>query len=272
MFDEKDLLKVNLQLFAGPEDEEQNDDEVEDEGYSGDEKTEEESEDTENGNEDQETDETDAEKDSTDDEEVEEPEKKQPKKQMDKKDHAIIKAKQESKALKAELAKYKQAEEEKKLAEQKEQLKKKYVDNGYTEEEAAERAEEKSRVAKLERKIRTMEYNSQAEKLSQRFPDIFDNLDHLVELCEKTGWPLEKVAKAELDESSEYDIKTKTEQEALLRRQKAAEKKVETGSVKTPKQTKLSPVDERTYQNMRKLPGHEKWTREDYLKILKQEE
>lgn len=195
------------------------------------------------------------EKVETEEEEQEVSEEEKPDKK-DKKTVAIIKTKQENKKLRDELAKYKQEEEERKTAAEKEKIKQKYVDNGFTEEEAQERAEEKSELSKIKKELKQLKYNSQAEKLSAKYPDIYDNLDRLIELSEKTGWSLEKVCRAELEESSEYDVRTKTEQAELIARQKKNKSKPAPGNQATLQSVKLEPEDERAYQTYLKFnPG-----------------
>ena len=236
----KEYIKINLQQFAGDEDEYIPDEELpEDEELEDSEVEEETIDESEDGLE-------------SDSEDIDEPVK--PKK--DKKEYAIIKAKQEAKKLKDELAKYRKAEEERLEKENVSKLKQKYLDAGYDEEYANETASTKARQDKLERELKYLKFGRQAERLETKYPDIHEHLDKFIELSEKTGWSLDKICKAELEPSSEFDIRTKAEQQAVLKRKKAVARKPVTGG-DTPLETvKLKPQDEEGYQTYLKFnPG-----------------
>lgn len=168
--------------------------------------------------------------------------------------------------LRAELDAIKRQNQQNQQENRRQQIAKSYVDKGFDEDEANRQATNDIRIEGLEKQLKQDRYERQAERLQDRFPTIFDNLDRLVELAEKTGWTLEKVARAELDEVSGYDIKTRAEQEAVLRRQKAETKQTPAGAPpanKTP--VKLSAQDERVYQMM--VRSGKKISREEFAAL-----
>ena len=183
----------------------------------------------------------------------EEAEDKPPK---DKVTNALIEKKRELKRIKdekdaeinqlrVELDAIKQAGKDEARKKSFQSKKQEYSDAGYDELVAESLAKQEV----LEKRLDMMKYERQAEKLEGKFPKVWDKLEQFSELSKSAGWTLEKLCEAEFGKSvSEFDVRTKTEQEALLRRKKQTmSKPVATGS--TPLQTaKLSESDERAYQ------------------------
>jgi len=172
---------------------------------------------------------------------------------IDKKTHAIIKAKQkaktisdENKALKARLAEI-EAEKQRRADEERQStLQAQYEAKGYDEDTAKELAEQKIELQKLKREQVKDRYIRQAEKLEAEYPDIHENLDKLIDLCRITGWSLSKVAAAELDRTTEYDRKIRTEQSNVLKQDKPKNKPISNNGKLT--SIKLSPDDEAAYK------------------------
>lgn len=194
-----------------------------------------------------------------DDEEIEEPdeepidEEEPEQEKIDKKTHAIIKAKQkakaisdENKALKAELARIKAEEEKKQESNRRKEIEDQYIEDGWNEDAAKKMAQTEARLEKMERRQIREQYERKAEKLESEYPDIIDNLERLIDLCEKTGWSLSKVAAAELDKTTEYDRKIRTEQSNALKQDKQKNKPINNNSKLT--SVKLSPDDEAAYK------------------------
>lgn len=245
------LKNINLQLFADPKPE--NVEEPEEESAVSVDEPEEKPEESEEPVEEPE-------------EPEEEPEAKPVKK--DKVTNAVIREKQENKKLRERLA---ALEKEKSDREQESHLatvKQRYIDAGYPEEEAEERARDKMEREELKRELRDIKYNQQIDKLAEKYPDIHEHRDSFISLVEasKGALTLAELCKAKLDEATTYEIRTKAEQETLLQKQKAKDKQIKTGEIKNTGGIKFSPQDEEAYQfYASKNPGK---TRSDYQKII----
>lgn len=224
--------KINLQLFAEDELEEELDDiELEPE----DEELEEDSED-----------------DSDELEPDTEPEPEKPKK--DKVTAAIIREKQANKALRDKLAALEKDKADREQAEKYGQQRQKLIDNGFTEEEADDRIADRKEREALTREVKLLKYGQQADKLASRYPAIHEHLDGFIGIVEasKGAITLAELCRAKLDESTTSDIRTRAEQEVLLNKKKAKEKQITTGDVKTDAPVKLSANDEAILANINK--------------------
>lgn len=201
----------------------------------------------------------DVEEPEEEEEEIEEPdeelidEEEPEQEKIDKKTHAIIKAKQkakaisdENKALKAELARIRAEEEKKQESNRRQEIEDQYIQEGWNEEAAKKMAQTEARLEKMERRQIRLQYETKAEKLESEYPDIMENLDKLIDLCEKTGWSLSRVAAAELDKTTEYDRKIKAEQSNVLKQTKTQNKPVNNNTKLA--SIKLSPEDEAAYK------------------------
>lgn len=253
----KDYFDIDLQLFADEEEiDEAGLDELDEE-----EETESDDEELEDGS-DEEPEDTEDEEDGETEEELEHGEDSEPvKKPKDKVTAALIKKKQELKRIKdenekirAELEAIKKAQKENEQKKAFQAKKQQYIDEfGYDEISA----EKLAKIDMLEKKVEMSKYERQAERLEDKYPKIWDKLEQFAELSKATGWSLEKICEVEFGKPvSEFDIRTKVEQEALLRKQKKAKSKPVT-STSTPLQSvKLSPEDEKAYQVYKKFnPG-----------------
>lgn len=246
-------MDINLQLFADEEEIEnvENVEDVED------------VEDVE-GEEDLEIDEGEPEGDVTEDE----PEKPKP----DKTTSAIIREKRQNKILRDKLAAIEKEKADLERGDRDRKYKQKLIDEGYSEEEADERVNDRREREELKQVVRELRYGQQADKLSVKYPDIHDHLNEFIQIIEATKntsrpMTLEKLCKAEFGETTAQEIKTKAEQEALLTRQKAKSKQVVPGEDKSTGVIKFSPVDEEAYKfYAARNPGT---TRKAYNEILK---
>lgn len=250
----RNYVPVNLQLFAeGPEDDELLDDDIDE-----DIEDEEVQEDEADAEEEEGTDENEA-AEEEEEETAEEPVK--PK--QDKKTHAIIKAKQKAKAkeeenrqLKAELERYRQAAQAREDEKRRKDLEQKYVAEGWHEEYAKKLAAQDLKLEQLERRQIRGTYERQAEKLESKYPDVWNKLGEFIEICEKTGWSLDKVCRAELEEYDPVNAKIKDEQAEVLRRKSTVQKKPVTSGGSKLETIKLSAEDEAAYKTYAKYnPG-----------------
>ena len=207
-------------------------------------------------------------------EESEEEEEEKTKKPKDKVTAAVIKEKQKNKALRDKIAELEREKREREVDAQYSKKRQRLIDNqGYTEEEADERIREMRRIDRLEAELRRDKYERQAEKLESRYPDLPDRLDEFIGIIEASNGKitLAELCKAKLDESSEYDIRTKTEQETMLRKKNADSKKIDKGDTKEEKTVRLSPDDERVFKNMnekRRIAGKPLLTKAQFLDYL----
>jgi hypothetical protein len=241
------FMNINLQLFADGEKEVDDIDEIE-------------LEDDEDGVEDE------AKGDETEDDS--EPEKEElPKPKADKVTAAIIREKQENKKLRDRLALLEKEKADKEQAERDGKLKQRLIDDGLTEQEAEDRVTDKREREELKRDLRNLKYGQQADKLASKYPNIYEHLDSFIGIVEssKGTLTLAELCKAKLDNSSEFEKKTKAEQEIVLKRQKAK------GKLPVSNGTSLQPVkfdnaDERAYQvYVKKNPSV---SRKQYMEIL----
>ncbi|MGE5631385.1 MAG: hypothetical protein ACM3TR_09850 [Caulobacteraceae bacterium] len=201
-------------------------------------------------------------------------EEEKPKKPKDKVTAAVIKEKQKNKALRDKIAELEREKREREADAQYSKKRQRLIDNqGYTEEEADERIREMRRIDRLEAELRRDKYERQAEKLESRYPDLPDRLDEFIDIIEASNGKITmaELCKAKLDESSEYDIRTKTEQETMLRKKNADSKKIDKGDTKEEKVVRLSPDDERVFKNMnekRRRAGKPLLTKAQFLDYL----
>lgn len=225
--------KINLQLFADDELEEELDDiELE---------------------EDEELDEPESTEDA-DEPDADEPEPEPEKPKKDKVTAAIIREKQANKALRDKLAALEKDKADREQAEKYDQQRQKLIDAGFTEEEADDRIADRKEREELKRELKSIKYGQQADKLASKYPSIHEHLDGFIGIIEasKGAITLAELCRAKLDESTTSDIRTKAEQEVLLNKKKAKEKQITTGDVKTDAPVKLSANDEAILANINK--------------------
>jgi hypothetical protein len=202
----------------------------------------------------------------------EEPEVEPEKPKKDKVTAAIIREKQANKALRDELAAIRRKEADREQADRDKQLKQRLIDDGLTEQEADDRVSDRREREELKRELQSIKYGQQADKLASRYPTIHEHLDGFIAIVEasKGKLTLAELCKAKLDEATSHEIRTKAEQEALLTRQKAKDKQIKTGDVKTDSPVKLSSDDERILSNINKKKqqqGLPLMTRKQYLEL-----
>ena len=241
-------MEINLQKFAdGEEVELEEDDEIKEE-------IEEES------------------KEEVEEETEEEVKEEEPKKSVDKVTAAVIREKQENKKLRDRLATLEKDKADREQAEQDKKTRQRFIDDGLTEEEADSKISDRKEREELKRDLREIKYGQQADKLALKYPSIYEHLDNFIPLVEasKGGLTLAELCKAKLDEATTAEIKTKTEQELLLNKQKAKDKQIKTGDVKTDTPVKLSVDDERVLSNInkkRQVKGQPLMTRKQFLEF-----
>lgn len=244
------MLDINLQLFAdGEEIDEIDEIELEDDAL--------------------EDKEDEAEEETEGDVTEDEPEAEFAKPKKDKVTAAIIREKQQNKILRDKLAAIEKEKADREQADKDSKLKQKYLDDGFSEQEADDRVSDRREREELRREIKSIKYGQQADKLASKYPNIHEHLGSFIGIVEasKGAITLAELCKAKLDEATTQEIRTKAEQEALLNRQKAKGKQVVTGEDKVTGVIKFSPVDEEAYKfYAAKNPGK---TRKDYNEILK---
>lgn len=225
------MYKLNLQMFA-EEDEEL----VDSGGYSGKEEDDEE----ELAIEEEETD---------DDEEVaieeeEEDDVEKPKKVLTKAEKAIIKYKQEAKDLRQQLQAREQADIDKELEIAEVKRVTELTKKGLSPEEAEVKAKDESEMKKLRLKLTQMEL----DKLSEKYAGIGSYAKQLSEDKEKfPDFSYEQLYLANYSKESEFDKKTRLEQELLHTKQKAKDKTLEDGTIKQKSTIKMNKSDIRAY-------------------------
>lgn len=248
-------LLMDLQLFAGPkvppeevekELEEELEDEEEESGES-----EDESEDDDEGEE----------------EEIP-PAKATEKPKKDKVTAALIRQKQENKALRDKLALQEKEKADRELDASDKRYREKLISEGYNETEVEDRVLDRRERAEMKRELKAIKYDRQIEKLSAKYPSLPDVASEFIQIVEKAGGAitLEELCKAKLDATTQQEYRTKVEQEALLNRSKAKDKKFTPGESKPTPPVRFSAEDESACKYyLSKNPGK---TRSDYAKIL----
>jgi len=238
------LLKINLQLFAETNDDDEldyaDDDELESEDY----------------NEENDTDDDlEGESGETDDSEEDEPADTNKPAPKDKVTLALIKQKQANKELKQRLEAFEQKERELSLKEKRKQIADKLIEKGYEEDYALEQADTHIENESIKETVKKLEFMTENADVLGKYPEAKKNVEKLLKLQKATGWDIEKICRMEFENSNSYDNKIKEQQEARLK----AKKKISATPAggQTPIQsTKLDPDDERAYQfYAKKNPG-----------------
>ena len=249
-------LLMNLQLFAA-EDELEDMEELEGGGYVGEEEEdfEEETED-ETGNE-----------DLDDEEDLEEDPEDEDNPTLDKKTKSIIKHKKEKKELKRQLQEAQEKLLEVELEKEQSTRVLELTESGMSSTEATKKAESEIEVKRLRNKIATMEL----EKLEDKYPGISSYSQDLAEAKAKMPeFSYEQLYLANHSKQTEFDRKTKLEQEILHKNKKSKAKSLEDGPTNKTKSTKLSSSDERIYKFL--LKTRPQLTRKQYLDLKKDQE
>ena len=116
-------------------------------------------------------------------------------------------------------------------------------------DDAAKTAKSESEVKKLRLKLTNMEL----ERLEDKYPGISMYARELSE--DKAKLPefsYEQLYLANYSKQSEFDRKTKLEQEILYKNKAAKSKSLDSSNAKQKKSTKLSKEDERVYKYLKK--------------------
>lgn len=248
-------LFMDLQLFSDEEDIE----ELEQGGYQGDDEEEYEDEEYED-EEDLSEDETDDDLDEDEDLD-EDPEDNNP--SLDKKTKSIIKHRREKKELRRQLQDAQEKLQEIELEKETNSRIQELTKQGLSSTEAAKKAEGEFEVTRLRNTIARMEL----EKLEDKHPGISNYAQQLA--ASKAKMPefsYEQLYLANHSKLTEFDKRTKLEQEILHKNKQGRSRSLEDGAVKQTRSTKLSAADERTYRFLAKSrPG---LTRKAYQELL----
>lgn len=202
-------------------------------------------------------------------EEQEEEEEEVPAKgKKDKVTNAIIREKQANKALRAKIALLERDNADKALAMEDKKYREKLASQGYTEDEIEDRATSRKENAQIKRELTQLKYDNAITKLSSKYPDLPDHATEFIKIVESSRGllTLEEVCKAKLDAQTKQEYRTKVEQETLLNKTKAKEKKFVAGENKGNTSVRFSAEDEEAYKYyLARNPGK---TRKDYASIL----
>jgi len=152
---------------------------------------------------------------------------------------------EENRLLKERL---KALEQEKIIDRQSQEAMSKYTSLGYDESTAKILADQDMKLERIEKERIRDKFERQAEKLENTYPDVTEDLDKLMDVCNKTGWSLEKVCKAEYGTMPEYDKKVKNGMETLVKQKATQASKPVTVGASKPDSIKLSAEDEKAYQ------------------------
>jgi len=203
-------------------------------------------------------------------EEPETPEVPPEKPKKDKVTAAVIREKQANKVLRDKLAALEREKADKEQESKDRQYKQKLLDSGnYSEEEVEDKVTTRRENEEIKRELKSLKYGQQVEKLALKYPTIHEHLNDFIKIVDDTkgAVSLAELCKARLDGTTEQEIRTKTEQESLINRQKAKSKQVVTGEAKTTPSVRFSAEDEAAFKYYAsKNPGK---TRNDYSEILK---
>lgn len=278
----KDILDldIDLQLFAKKEESEE-DEEIDDAGYTGeededdpdsddedeDDKDPDESDDLDEDSDDDDHDDDSEDKDPDDEDDKKKPGKK-PTEKVDKVTNALIEQKRLNKELQRQLKAIEDKNAEDAQQKANDQRVQQLIADGYGEAQARQIVASDSETAKLKREVQKLQF----EKLEKKHPGISDHADEILDLMKKSNGVLsaEEIYNAKFRNASEYDIKTKAEAATLHKQKTAQDKKGATpagGSDK--KAVKLSPSDERAYQHLTSQRAYKSLTRAQYLKMAR---
>jgi len=242
---------IDLQLFAGDVEIDDEELELEIDGYTGDddEDTNKETDEDKDPDEDLDEDFDTTNKDSGDEDSKED---EKPTKKVDKPTAAIIALKRANKDLLRKLQAIEDANTAtaEKLAN--EQRVKDLIADGYGELQAKHMVDSDSKSSKLELEIQKLKF----ERLESKYPGISSRTKEILDIQKKTNgaFTVEEIYNAKFRTSSEYDIKTNAEA-AAIHKQKQAQKKKGTdpsGDRGDTKPTTLSPSDEKAFKHLQK--------------------
>lgn len=253
---EFEVLNFNLQLFAG-------DDEDEDDDFDEDDDLDDDSDFDETDDDDSDVDETELDAPSQDDEGGDGDKatqkgkaKETDAKPKDKITHALIKQKQVNRDLKAKLDLLEQKDKEAEQQSKKKSLVEKLVEKGYDEDEALIEADKQLDNESIKNTVRKLEFVTENSEILAKYPQAKKNVDKLIKLQKATGWSIDKICRVEYAVAENaFDNKVKSDQESRLKQKKKLSTTPAGGQ--TPIQSvKLDADDEKAYQfYAKKNPG-----------------
>lgn len=258
----KKLTSFDLQLFA------ENDEEIEiiDAGFQGEEDDEEVIEDEEL---DENTKKDDEEVDDETDEENDDDDDSDDDSGLDKKTKAIIRHKKEAKEAKERISELEQQINHKKQEKEKDELIDKKIEAGYSETEA-------KRMATLEienRELKQEVINNRFSKLESKYPLISNHKTDILDMQKNLpGATLEEVYLAKFYKGTAEEAEKIAKQRMLYAKEEASSKSQEKGSSESMSHNKanLSPSDERAYKVFKE--SHPNTNRKDFKELLDTDE
>lgn len=172
---------------------------------------------------------------------------------LDSKTRAIIKQKKENKRLKRELEEKQQRLDQIELEKETDKRVIELTKQGKDTEEATRIAKEEVEVRQLKLQLARMELSN----LENKYPGISAYAKELIaDKAKLPDFSYEQIYRAKYAKSSEYDTRTKLEQEIAYQQREARSKGLEGSNAKQTKQVTLSPKDERIYLSLkRNMPG-----------------
>lgn len=168
--------------------------------------------------------------------------------ELDPKTRAIIKHKKEAAAYKRKAEELEARLEQKELEKEQQSRVIELTKQGKDATEATKIAADEAEVKLLKIQLAKMEL----EKLETKYPGIKSYAKSLLE--DKAKLPeftFEQLYLAKYSKASQYDNKTKFEQELLYKTREARSKSLEPSNTKTPNQIKLTPDEERTFRYLK---------------------
>ena len=173
--------------------------------------------------------------------------------EYDPKTRAIIRVKKERAELKRQNEELQKKLEEIEFEKQKSQRIIELTKTGVTPEEATKKATDEIELNQLRLQLAKMELSN----LENKYPGISLYAKDLIQ--DKSKLPefsYEQLYQAKYAKKSQYDEKTRLEQELAYMNKEAREKSLETSNAKSQKQVTLSQRDERIYRELkRNMPG-----------------
>lgn len=168
--------------------------------------------------------------------------------ELDSKTRAIIKHKKEAAAYKRKAEELEAKLEQQELAKEQQARVIELTKQGKDATEATRIATDEADVKLLKIQLAKMEL----EKLETKYPGIKSYAKNLLEDKGKLPeFTFEQLYLAKYSKNSQYDNKTKLEQELLYRNREARSKSLEPSNTKTPTQVKLTPDEERTFRYLK---------------------
>lgn len=169
--------------------------------------------------------------------------------EMDSKTRAIIKHKKENAALKKQLAELQNKLLEEEENKQKQERIIELTNDGKTVDEAKALAEKEMETFQIKRRLATLEI----ERLEDKYPSITLYTNELIkDAAEYPQFTIEELYLAKYKPKSQYDEKTRLEQEIIYKTKEAKEKSLETSTNTKQEPVKLTPDEEKAYNEIKK--------------------